>query len=108
MLGDEEIAAPHLLDSDVPNVLRSLVLGRQLTEQQGIEAMAGFVQLGITRFVAGSLRPRMWALRHHLSAYDATYVALAEACGATALLTIDARLSRAPGLDCAVIVIGHR
>ncbi len=44
----------------------------------------------------------MWALRHNLSAYDATYVALAEMTRATSLLTTDARLARASGIRCAV------
>jgi predicted nucleic acid-binding protein len=47
----------------------------------------------------------MWALRHNLSAYDATYVALAELTGATALLTTDARLANAPGIDCPVELV---
>ena len=47
----------------------------------------------------------MWDLRHHLNAYDATYVALAEMTGATALLTTDARLAAAPGIDCPVDVV---
>jgi predicted nucleic acid-binding protein len=47
----------------------------------------------------------MWALRHNLNAYDATYVALAEMIGATTLLTTDARLANAPGVRCAVQVL---
>ena len=47
----------------------------------------------------------MWELREDLTAYDATYVALAEAVGATALLTPDARLEGAPGLRCTVRVV---
>ncbi|MBA2239982.1 MAG: PIN domain-containing protein [Solirubrobacterales bacterium] len=46
----------------------------------------------------------MWQLRENLSAYDATYVALAEALGCP-LITADARLSRAPGLRCPVTVV---
>jgi predicted nucleic acid-binding protein len=44
----------------------------------------------------------MWELRHNLSAYDATYVALAEVLAATSLLTTDARLAIAPGITCNV------
>lgn len=44
----------------------------------------------------------MWALRHNLSGYNATYVALAEMTDATALLTTDARLARAPGPRCTI------
>ncbi len=61
-------------------------------------ALVGFTRLTLARFPADWLRPRMWALRHNLSAYDATYVALTEMIGATALLTTDTRLANAPGI----------
>lgn len=64
--------------------------------------MAGFAGLTITRLPVDWLRPRIWALRHTLSGYDATYVALAEVTAATALLTTDARLARAPGTKCSI------
>jgi predicted nucleic acid-binding protein len=51
-----------------------------------------------------ALLGRIWQLRHNLSAYDATYVALAEALGC-ALLTADARLAAAPGVACDVTVV---
>ncbi len=101
-LGDEELAAPHLIDSEVTHVLRSLVLRRDLSDEQATSALDGFTSLTITRFPADWLRPRMWALRHNLSAYDATYLALTEMTGATSLLTTDARLAKAPGIRCAV------
>lgn len=99
-LGDEELAAPHLIDSEVTHVLRGLVHRDVLSSEQGELALDGFIQLALTRFPANQLRPRMWALRHNLSAYDATYVALAEMIDATALLTTDTRLAGAPGLEC--------
>jgi predicted nucleic acid-binding protein len=99
-LGDEELAAPHLLDSEVTHVLRSLVRRGNLSDEQGDLAFDGFLHLSLTRYPADWLRPRMWELRHNLSAYDATYVALAEMTGATALLTTDARLAAAPGPHC--------
>lgn len=105
LLGDDELATPHLLDSEVTNALRRLVLRGDLTDDQGTSAMQGFVRLTLTRFPADWLRPRMWALRHNLSAYDATYVALAEQTGASALLTTDGRLARAPGVECTVLVL---
>lgn len=101
-LGDEELAVPHLIDSEVTNVFRRLVVQAVLTEKQGAAALEGFSQLGLTRFPADWLRPRMWELRHNLSAYDATYVALAEMTSATALLTTDARLASAPGINCPI------
>jgi len=102
LLGEEELAAPHLIDSEVTHVLRGLVHRQVLTTEQGNFVMEGFSGLTITRFPADWLRPRMWALRHNLSGYDATYVALAEEVAATPLLTTDARLARAPGIECRI------
>jgi len=99
-LGEEELAAPHLIDSEVTHVLRGLVHRGVLTEEQGDLAVQGFTEVTLTRFPANWLRPRIWALRHNLTGYDATYVALAEMISATALLTTDARLARAPGPRC--------
>lgn len=104
-LGDEELVVPHLIDSEVTNVLRRLVFQDILTDKQGRLALDGFTRLTLTRFPADWLRPRMWALRRNLSAYDATYVALAEMIGATALLTTDARLATAPGIKCSIELI---
>lgn len=101
-LGEEELAAPHLIDSEVTHVLRGLVQRGELSEEQGEWALEGFIELTLTRFPVDWLRARMWALRHNLSAYDATYIALAEMTGATALLTTDARLARAPGPWCRI------
>lgn len=96
---------PHLIDSEVTNALRRLVFRGDLTDDQGSVALDGFTRLTLTRYPADWLRTRLWALRHNLSAYDATYVALAEMIGASALLTTDARLVHAPGVQCAVQVI---
>lgn len=102
LLGDEELAAPHLIDSEVTHVLRGLVRRGVLSEAQGELALEGFAEVTLTRFPADGLRPRMWALRNDLSGYDATYVTLAEVTDATALLTTDARLARAPGPRCPI------
>lgn len=102
LLGDEELAAPHLIDSEVTHVLRGLVRRGALSEAQGDRALEGFTELTLTRFSADWLRPRMWALRHTLSGYDATYVALTEMTRATALMTTDARLAQALGPRCLI------
>jgi predicted nucleic acid-binding protein len=103
-LGDEPLAAPHLLDSEVLQALRGNVLGGELTVAEGRRAVEAFGALAITRHSTAGLHERIWALRHNLTAYDATYVALAEALDA-ALLTRDGPLSRAPGIRCAVEVL---
>lgn len=80
-------------------MLRGLLRRGVLSEEQGDLALEGLSQ-PLTRFPADWLRARMWALRHNLSAYDATYVALAELTEATALLTTDTCLANAPGPEC--------
>jgi len=105
LLGDEELAVPHLLDSEVINALRRLVLAKNLTSDQAEAALRGFLSLTLTRYPADWLRLRMWDLRHNVSGYDATYVALAEQTGATELLTTDARLANTPDIQCAVSVL---
>lgn len=105
LLGDDDLAAPHLIDTEVTHVLRSLVRRQVLTSSQGTRALKGFAALLFDRYPADWLRPRMWDLRDNLTGYDATYVALAEHLGADALLTTDARLARAPGLRCRVEIV---
>ena len=101
-LGDEELAVPHLIDSEVTNVLRRLVAQHVISDTQGAAALDGFGRLVLSRYPADWLRPRMWELRHNLTSYDATYVALAEMLGATSLLTTDLRLATAPGITCTI------
>jgi predicted nucleic acid-binding protein len=64
-------------------------------------ALGRWARLGLRRYAAVGLLSRIWELRDNLSAFDATYVALAEASGCD-LVTADARLARAPGPKCAI------
>lgn len=104
-LGDDDLAAPHLLDTEVLSALRALAFRGALDPPGADAAVAGFLALEITRFPADPLRPRIWELRHSLTAYDATYVALAEDVDAAALLTTDARMARAHGPRCPITVL---
>ncbi|MGA2471325.1 MAG: type II toxin-antitoxin system VapC family toxin [Solirubrobacteraceae bacterium] len=103
-LADEQLHAPHLIDSEVANGLRRRVAAAQLSVADGWSALNVWRSLGMTRYATFSLLDRVWELRENLSAYDASYVALAELLGCN-LLTADARLSRAPGIRCAVTVL---
>jgi predicted nucleic acid-binding protein len=67
-------------------------------------ALAEFLQAPIQRYSHESLVPRVWQLRQNLTAYDAAYVALAEALG-TDLLTIDRGIGSAPGIRCRVELV---
>jgi len=83
---------PHLVDSEVVQALRSLVLRGQLSPDRALDALSDFVALPIIRYPAVELIPRMWQLRDSLTAYDATFVALAETLDCP-LVTCDARVS---------------
>ena len=94
--GDGDLAAPHLLDVEVLHALRRLVLGHRLGEDRAADARDDLAALAITRYQHTLVADRVWELRHGLTAYDATFVALAELLGAP-LVTCDARLARASG-----------
>lgn len=79
---------------------------RALRPERAEDARADFVDLAIVRYPHEPLADRMWELRHNLSAYDAAFVALAEALDAP-LVTCDGRLSAAPGHDALVEVFGR-
>jgi predicted nucleic acid-binding protein len=100
---EDVLHAPHLLDTEVLHVLRRLEHRGQLTEGQVAGARAHFDELTIDRYPHQPLSERVWVLRPSLSAYDATYVALAEALDAT-LVTTDRRLAGANGTSAAVEV----
>jgi predicted nucleic acid-binding protein len=103
-LASEQLHAPHLIDSEVANGLRRRVAAAQLSSADGWRALDTWRRLGMTRYPTFALLDRVWSLRDNLSAYDACYVALAELLGCT-LLTADARLSRAPGVRCAITTV---
>lgn len=103
-LASEQLHAPHLIDSEVANGLRRRVANEQLGVDAGWTALDAFRRLGMTRYPVFSLLDRVWELRDNLSAYDASYVALAELLDCS-LLTADARLSRAPGVRCPITVV---
>lgn len=100
----ETVAVPHLVDPELAHALRAQVLRGGLTEPQARAALHTWARLGVSRYAVVGLLPRVWELRDHLTAYDATYVALAESIGCE-LVTADARLAAAPGPTCPIVVV---
>jgi predicted nucleic acid-binding protein len=103
-LAVERLHAPHLIDSEVASGLRRQVRATSIGSEDAGAALDVWLRLGMARHPALGLLRRMWELRENLSAYDATYVALAEALGCP-LLTADARLAGATGVRCPVTTV---
>ena len=96
LTADPDVHCPHLIDVEVTNTLRSLVLRGTLTEADALRALDEYSEFAVERYAHWPLLGRVWQLRAQMTAYDAVYVALAETIGAT-LVTADARLARAQG-----------
>jgi predicted nucleic acid-binding protein len=92
----ETLHAPHLIDVETAQVLRRYAAGGEIDGDRGRAALDDLADFPLRRYPHDFLLPRVWALRHNLTAYDAVYVALAEALGAP-LLTRDRRLAAASG-----------
>jgi predicted nucleic acid-binding protein len=100
-LAGQRLAAPAVIDLEVASAWRRHSRAGRLSDRRSDAALADLAALPLRRAPHGPLMHRIWDLRHNLSAYDASYVALAEALD-TILLTGDERLARASGIRCDV------
>ena len=92
----DSLHAPHLLDVEVAQVLRRYAAAGSVTSERGVQALTDLGDLPIHRYPHDVLLPRIWELRHNVTAYDGAYLALAETLAAP-LVTCDGRLASAPG-----------
>ena len=96
-----ELAAPDLVDVETTAVLRKRWLAREISDQRFAVAIDDLEDLELDRYPTLPLVRRSYELRANVSAYDATYIALAEGLGCE-LLTADRRLTNAPGPRCPI------
>jgi predicted nucleic acid-binding protein len=92
----QTLHAPHLLDVEIAQVVRRYAANGEIDQERGRAALADLADWPLRRYPHDFLLPRVWDLRNNLTAYDAVYVALAEALDAP-LLTRDRRLAAASG-----------
>jgi len=100
-LSGADLVAPSLVEFEAANIIRRHDLAGLVSTDQAAQAHADLLDLAIEHWPYELLAPRAWQLRRNLSIYDASYVALAEFTDTT-LVTLDRRISGAPGLRCSI------
>jgi predicted nucleic acid-binding protein len=100
----ETLHAPHLVDVEVAQVIRRYAAHSEIDGGRGRMAIADLADFPLRRYPHDFLLPRIWDLRNNLSAYDAAYVALAEALDAP-LLTRDGRMAASSGHRAAIVLV---
>jgi predicted nucleic acid-binding protein len=90
---DDAYNAPYLIDIEVAQTLRKLLIKKKIDEEQAGHALEDFEGMPIKRYEHVPMLMPIWQLRSRLSAYDATYVSLARRLNAP-LLTCDRGLWR--------------
>lgn len=100
-ISGERLAAPAIVDLEVVSYLRRAARHGKLDHRRSAQALTDLAALRVSRVPPLPLLPRVWELRENLSAYDASYVALAELLGGV-LVTSDGRMTRAPDLRCEI------
>ncbi len=99
-----QLVGPDLLRLETMSVLRRQLANGSLTAEQAANALDDLLSLPLVVYPTAPLLRRGWEIRDNLTAYDACYVALAEALDCT-LLTADQRLANAPGHRCQIQTI---
>lgn len=98
------LAAPDVINAEVLQALRRLAAAGEISAERGRTMIARLADAPIERLTTTGLVLTIWSLRDNLSAYDATYVALARALRRP-LVTADRGLSRAPGLGVEILCV---
>ena len=101
----ETLYVPYVLDGEVISALLGLMRGQKISEREADAALSNYRAFPVERQDVLPLWPRLKILHANLSAYDAQYVAMAEALNVS-LITADARIKRSGVARCKVEVFG--
>jgi predicted nucleic acid-binding protein len=105
-LEDRRLVAPHLIDAEVAHAIRGLAAGGRLSNDDARSLFRTWSRLAVDRLPMSGLFPRVWELRHNLTAYDAMYVVCAEMLDAP-LVTADRRMAGAAGVRCRIELVSR-
>jgi predicted nucleic acid-binding protein len=97
-LRGEDIHAPFLIEVEAMQALRRFVRAGYLSEDRAAVARDDLDALALVLYPHRPLMERIWELRASHTAYDASYIALAEILRAP-IVTCDARMAKSTGHD---------
>jgi predicted nucleic acid-binding protein len=106
LTSSEAVFAPAYIDIEVIAALRGLARRNDALAADAPALIERWLRMPVRRMpLAHTTADRIWQLRANMTAYDAGYVALAEQLTAS-LITCDRKYLGAPGLRCAVELLG--
>lgn len=97
------IGAPAHMRFEAANVIRRMVVTDAITHADAHDAQRELASAPVLEWAFREVAGRVVELWPNVTAYDAAYVAMAEALDMP-LLTLDERLSRAAGPQCAFLL----
>lgn len=100
----EKLHAPHLIDVEFANALRRMIRTGGVDTGAALRAIETMQTWRLQRHDHWDLLPRIWELRDSVSAYDASYIALAEGLRAP-MMTCDGKLARAHGHSARIVLL---
>lgn len=92
----QSLHAPYVIEVETLQAIRNAVRRDAVSDSGAALARANLSSLTLVLYPHRPVMERIWELRHTHSAYDASYIALAELLPAP-LVTCDARLARSTG-----------
>ena len=102
VIATDDLAAPDFVLVEATNSLRRLEVSGELSRSQADASRRDVLRVNLQLFRFAPFADRVWELRHNITSYDATYIALAEWLGCP-VVTLDLRLSRASGPRCEIL-----